>query len=737
MGVLMEKPKKLTDREIVAAMHRRVDKAMNAPDGDISTNRERGIKIYRGDKDGRERKDRSEYIDRIVYDIIEWLLPQILKPFVGSARALEYTGRNANDERAARMETDVVRHVLMRQNNGYSALESWFKDMLLSPTSYTKLWMEERETTKEERYEGLTSTQVEALWAEDGVELVEWDSEPGFVPPPPGAPVGTPMQPEEFFKLNVKRTEKRRRLRFKSIPAEEVLVEAGWTELSLRDCPFVAHRRSATRSELREMGVPESLLQMVSGARERPISDETYNRFIYDDEVDETNEEVDSSQAKFWYHECYVMMDMEGRGIAERRKVCLIGDQVFENEPLEVQPIIPLSYTSIPHTHEGLSLVDAVKQLQEISTAMWRQNIDSVYKKGAGRVYIHEKAYTRGGETEEQLEDAFSEVVKVALAPADAVLPDPAQTVTAEVQPLTEKFADMARMRTGVRPDQNLDPSVLQRTPSAPAEMMHIQGNAQIEGLVRRIAETGITELMLNAHAYMRLYPDKPLSMKLNDEYVEVDPSDWDERTEVEVKVGLGFHSAEKLTALLMTLFGVQKEAQPMGLAGPQHFHKTFRQLVEGMDAGDVNSFFDDPTRQGWQPPPPPQPDPLQVAQVQLAQAQAENLKADNERAMAEMKLKFEAEQAKTQAEIRKSELEVERTRADVALKIQEARVRERELALKAIEVRARYGLTADETAAGIRETEANTTLKKAQTIKTLEEAKAAKNPPAKPDSDD
>ena len=63
------------------------------------------------------------------------------------------------------METAVVNHVFMKENNGFFVLHDFFKDALLMRNGYANVYYKEEEHTSVERYSGLTELEMQKLLA--------------------------------------------------------------------------------------------------------------------------------------------------------------------------------------------------------------------------------------------------------------------------------------------------------------------------------------------------------------------------------------------------------------------------------------------------------------------------------------------------------------------------------------------------------------------------------------------
>ena len=70
--------------------------------------------------------------------------------------------------------------------------------------------------------------------------------------------------------------------------------------------------------------------------------------------------EPEEALRSYLVHESYLKTDFDGDGIAELRKVCVVGDYVLENDPVDATPFVSITPIKIPHKFFGLSVADLV-----------------------------------------------------------------------------------------------------------------------------------------------------------------------------------------------------------------------------------------------------------------------------------------------------------------------------------------------------------------------------------------
>ena len=364
--------KKLSDPELRAYVERKIVSSMNREDGDLSDVRENLFSQYYGAKYGNEREGRSSFVTREVMEAVEWAAPGLIRMFFGSGQVVSFDPVGPEDEAAAQQETDVVNHKVERANGsqGFLALHNFIKDALLNPTAYAKVWMEEKEVNMVHEAEELPAESLAELMEDENIEITEQDSRMIQVPVPgPMEQQGPrPMIDIEVFDLKYRETKKEMQLRIQGVPPEEVLVDADLTSVNLDDAAFVCHRSRQSFTSLVNMGYDEKKLRRAAPANDDVTwNEERVNRLFYEDESPSHNNEADDgnddSMRMLWVHECNAWVDYDGDGVAEYRRIVMIGGEIFVNEETSYQPLVAMSSILVPHKHNGLSVAQLVQDL--------------------------------------------------------------------------------------------------------------------------------------------------------------------------------------------------------------------------------------------------------------------------------------------------------------------------------------------------------------------------------------
>lgn len=619
------KKEKMTDDKILAFINNKADRAMNRQGGGVSENRKTSFDYYIGEKYGNEVPGQSEIVTREVLEVVEWGLAQILPAFTASDKIVSFDPVGRGDEEAAKQETEVINHLLTKKNNGFMFLYEWFKDALMYPNGYARIYIEEREKRERQSWEGLTGDQLLALLSEyesyDSYEIVEQESSMHL-------DAASGINYELFF-ITLESVRMEKVLRTETIPGEEMLVDNDLTSIDMDEADFLCHRCKRSKSSLIEFGIDPKLLENVSNEDYNDWNDERVNRLYFEEESPDSGADDDESMEEFWVYDCYVMMDINGDGVAERRHIMTIGNTIVLNEEDDNQPFVALSSIPIPHKHNGLSQTDIVKDLQLIKSSLWRQYLTNIYKINFPKKYVGDRFRDKEFDTLSYLLDPESEYVPC-LDPTALVEERPTD-LGSYIMPAIQGVDSMIDTRTGINEMSALDPNVLKNMNEEAANILSTSKSKRIEAIIRIFAETGVKQLMIKAHKLLREFQDVPLTLMIRNKWIDVNPAKWKERADMTINVGLGTNDQSRNISMLNNILGLQAQVKDYGLATPKNAYNALYELVDAMGFKDASLFFKEPP-ENPPPPPPPPPDPqIEMAKKQLQLAEMEQKRRDAE----------------------------------------------------------------------------------------------------------
>lgn len=702
-----KKNQEMSEQQIVGFLGRKIVQAMNDEDGDLSDVRKENLNYYLGAEYGDEREGYSSFVTREVLETVEQTLPSVLRVFLGGDDVVTFDPVGPEDEEAAKQETDITNYFVLKANNngygGFLPFHHWMKDALMYPTAYIKVYMEECEKTDVQIYTGLNEFGVQAIANNPDAEILEQRSMTQFLPTGELA---------EVFDLKVRTTRMVRQLQLRPVPGDECLVDNDLTSTNLDEADFVCHRNEKSFTQLVNEGLDPDELEQVGGEPHYQWNDERVNRMFYEDENPDASDEDDASMRMFWVHECYAKFDFDGDGLAEHRRVLLIGDKVFENEEIDYQPMVALSAILMPHTHTGMAYAELVKDLQLLNSILYRQVLDNIYKVNTGQHFVSEDSLTEDGSTMQALMNRQAEIIPVRGDPTMAAAARMHTPIIEDILPLMSELDSQIVKRTGVSPESALDANALQEVRQDVFANAMDRASQRLEMLTRIFAETGYRQVFTKAHQLLRSHWDIQKTVKIRGKWVNVDPQGWRDRTDLTINVGLGHSTKHQMLSMLVQMLSMQKEALPEGLATPSQIYNTLERLINAAGLGDPRMAFVDPDSEQYQPPEPPPPS----AQDQLAQAQAQAL-------MGEVQIKQQKTQIDAQQTMQRMQQDAQKSAQDMQLKQAELQVRTRELALREIELEQEGRLKAGELAAKIENIRADTQLKHANADKAMADA--------------
>ena len=632
----------MSEEEFQGVIKAHITDAADYIDDRIARDREQAMSFYRGDYLGNEEEGRSQIVMTEVRDVVQAMMPSLLRVFTSSEKAVEFAPRREEDVPAAEQATDYINYIFNNDNPGFQILYSAIKDALISKIGVIKWRVDEKTEVEEMHYTGLDEEQAALILSDPDVEMLEQEMEfselgDGIIE----------MASPPMVSLRVRRTTRDRKFCVEAIPPEEFIIARNARDLDSAD--YVGHRKLMTVSDLVAMGYDREVVEEHAGTGDTfDINTEAQVRNPALEEFLGNHNSTDDTLNRVLYVESYVRVDKDGDGIAELRKVCSVGGgaHVLHDEVVDDVPFAVLCPDPTPHMVIGASIADQVKDLQLIKTNVMRNTLDSLAQ------VIHPRTVVVEGSV--NMDDVLNtETGGIIRARAPGM-----------VQPLTEPFVgqnalpliayldDIRASRTGItKASQGLDADVLQSTTKAAVTATVSAAEQRMEMVARIFAETGIRRLFRGLLRLVVRNQDRPRMVRLRNQWVPIDPRDWDAEMDVMVNVGLGNGNAQERTMLLTQV--LTKQEQMLQMLGPdnplvdlQQYRNTMAKILELNGIKDVSRFFKPITPeimqrlQQAQAAAKPKQNPAEM----LAQVEAQKIQADI--AIAQSKAQLEAQKA-------------------------------------------------------------------------------------------
>src|SRR5574343_1137407 len=127
---------KFTREQIIAAIEAEEAACLESVDGDLQNERADALERYRGEPYGNEVDGRSQVVDRSIADTIEWIMPSLVRVYMGGEDIGTFRARGPEDEEPAKIETDVCNYYLQAKNDFFSTINAVLRDALLLKNGY-------------------------------------------------------------------------------------------------------------------------------------------------------------------------------------------------------------------------------------------------------------------------------------------------------------------------------------------------------------------------------------------------------------------------------------------------------------------------------------------------------------------------------------------------------------------------------------------------------------------------
>ncbi len=665
--------------------------SIGVPGDRLARDREAGLDRYHGRPYGDEETHSSKVVSKDIAETVDWIMPALIETFVASSEIVVFNPQGKEDEAGAEQESAYVNHVIMKDNDGVIVIHDAIFDAILLKNGYFKHYFDESEVITERSYKDLTEIQlakVKQELKEDGAtEIEDVDHEERTEEKTLQGPQGPVVVKIPIFDVTMKITKKVNRIVVIAVPVEEIRVSRR-CKGSLQTSPFTEHVPSnMTRTDLLEMGMSKkfvmglnkiggednhqsSSINNVADARQ---SDSQQTDSNLDDVTDPSMDIVD-------YSEAYVKLDWNEDGKAELRRIVIAGGQIPPgkewNQIIDTVPMTGFTSKRMPHRHEGISIDDDIKELQRIKTTLERQLLDNIYR----TTHVQAVVNTRMERADllDSVPGGFYQT-KDDQPVGDSYMQIPIQSIADKILPAIDMVDSMVGSRTGINETTtSQDPNVLKNANNEVFKEGLKQASQIVRMRERMIAETGIKELALRVHELVIKNPNKRRNIKLTGGYTEINPSEWRERTDMTVKVGLGTGTQDDTRRNLSLLASLQQGLEAKGLVTPEKSFKMYKDFAKTLGELNPDKYAVDPTLDEKGKPSPEyaqilkqqqqaaqsQKNPLAEAEQVKAQglAQVTKMKAEVQLQQDRSKLEFEAklEQFKWQTKFQEGEKERE-----------------------------------------------------------------------------
>ena len=644
---------KLTDEDILAIVSSELSSASGASENDaIQAGRQKALAAYLGDK-GNVVEGRSSVVSTDVADAIEWIMPEVMKAFTQNNEVVTFDPVGPDDRRQAQIESRYVYDILMKDNEGFIALHEFFKDALLQKNGFFKIWYENEPCVTVENYTGLNPLEFGMLQQDPELEII------GMTERTHSDEHGT-MQ---VYDVNVKRTRHTGKIRIKCIAPDDMRINRMHDSVCLKDARFIAHAMTMTKSDLIEAGFDKEIVDSLPTESEEFRESKNYRFSMQGENVAPYGgSSKDPSMYTYDVSECYMRMDLDGDGIAERVKITVAGfdnpTHILDIEEVEEWPFVSATAILMSHKLFGLSVYDRLKEIQEQKTAIWRNILDNMYLKNNQRTIAVEGMVN----LDDLLISRPGGIIRAKRT--DAVAPYVTPDLGSDVYRMVDYLDQVRAGRVGVSPEGSIaDQSIGDAVGSEGVERLLTQKEELVGLMVRVFAETGIKPLMQMIRKLLMKHIDATIDYEYHDEWVQVAPKNWFQRNRTTVRVGTGSGNRQQQASALTAVLGYQEKllANPgQALVTEANVFTALDDLAKVSGMPGAGAYFLDPDS-------PAGKENRQRVDANMQQQQQKELQEAQMLAQTNAKI-AEAEQGKAQAALANVKLTAENKQLQMQL---------------------------------------------------------------------
>src|SRR5215831_19084819 len=227
----MRKRLHLTDDALLAILGKEEAAARHYQWSALGKTREEALAYYDREPYGDEQEGGSQVVTSEFADVIESIIPGLMRVFTSTDEAAEFAPAAPGEEPWAREASEYVPHVVMRQNEGFRILYWLIKDALMYRLGAVTVDLEDFSDTRRLQVQALPQDALDLIAAQaegEGAELaLDLEQDPTPTPDTDGIALPLPPAPPFDFKPTffgtITVTTKRKRVVVDNIAPEDIL----------------------------------------------------------------------------------------------------------------------------------------------------------------------------------------------------------------------------------------------------------------------------------------------------------------------------------------------------------------------------------------------------------------------------------------------------------------------------------------------------------------------------------
>jgi hypothetical protein len=647
------KPKRLTETEIQSTITNAVREAVDFVESEIAPDRITAQKYFDGGTKIEHEDGRSKVVATKVRDTIRAIKPALMRVFLQSDKPVEFIPTTPQAVQGADQATKYAKYVFER-NNGFRILHSAFHDALIKKTGVVKVYYDEVPDLEIDEYSDLTPEQLQLVEADPEVEVIE--REETIISEAIIDAMGMELQPQiATYSIRVARESLKGQIKIEAVAPEDFFVDR--MAVSIEDCYVCGHTSEARVGDLVAMGYDFETVYNLSGSADGTVDDEEELARRGWDDTAEDEHPNDPSMRKVQFAEAYMKMDIEGLGVPKLYKFICAGNdyEILEYELCDYVPFAVFEVDPEPHTFFGRSLAEIVEDDQDAATSMLRGLLDNIAMMNNPRLGALEGRVN----IDDLLNNEIGGIVR--MKDINAVREFQIGNAAISALPAMQYYDEAIRAKTGVSgAAMGLDADALQSQTAAGVNAAVQAATAVSELIARNLAEGGMKQMFRLIAQIARQNPNPGEMMRLDGQFVPVDPRSWTNDLDLVVNVGLGNNAREERIMMLQSTLQTQMQiwqgyGPANGLVSMTQIRNTLADLLGMAGLHNADRYYN---------PMNPQMEQQLMMQAQQA-AQGQQQQSDPN--MAFMQAEQMKAQTRAQVDMQKAAMEHQRKLMELA----------------------------------------------------------------------
>lgn len=527
--------RELSDDELASVIESELSNALGGDTDDELTERwTDAMDYYLGRPRGDEKPGRSSLLSMDLADTIEQTLAQMMPAFDDNNLG-EFEPAGEQDEEQATQESDAMNYLIMRKNNGWVNIQSGIKDGMLQRIGVMKVYVEECVTVDSTTLNNVSALQIPQLMqqAEESDNEIEVLS---------SEETGTDAAGYPVFNIEYKEIKRTKKLKVESVPPEEIRINSDHGTPFLADCRFLSHSRPVKRSTLLDRGYDyDEVMALPAHSGDADQQSRARDRDSSESEYRSARPETESVMLD----EIYMLIDADGDGVTERRRIVHCEGTIFENEYFPIVPFAGGMPFLLPHKPHGISFYDKLKQVQDGKTNFLRKTEDNA----ESLINQRKIAVVNQVNMDDLLTSRPGGVIRV--KDMNSISMEPSTPLGNTGFQMLQYYDKIRRESTGSALDLGTSENIPVMQAGAHGVERWMTSQEQLTALITRtFGETMVRGVYLIAHWMVRKYLPDVIRFRMNQRWSETDPTKWMEREDININLLTNSERAKRHQAL-------------------------------------------------------------------------------------------------------------------------------------------------------------------------------------------